>query len=382
VDPGMSCAVQPEMMSQAGTDSAVNAATIDVRRFPTTRYQGSKRKIIPWLHKVFSSIEFDSALDLFGGSTSVSYLLKRMGKRVACNDVLHWNYLAAVALIQNKSVLLEAGFKVIAPPLSERNRYRVIRDRFRGFYFTEYENAWLDRAVFSIDRIDGSESGCFYKKAIAHYALFQACLVKRPFNLFHRKNLYLRTANVERSFGNKTTWDTPITTMFSRFAKEANRCVFRGAQNCTAHNCDAEDFPDVNYDLIYLDVPYVSDKKSIQTSDYLVSYHFLEGLSRYHDWPEMIDSNSSLLAIKQTKPNPFTSPETNKPALRKLFERFKDSTFVISYKRFGTPSISWFKKELQQLGKRVSCQTRHYKYALNHQNGDAALNREIIIVAR
>ena len=90
------------------------------------------------LHEVFSSIEFDSALDLFGGSTSVSYLLKRMGKRVACNDLLHCNYLAAVALIQNNSVRLDASFTIVAPPPTARDRYSVIRDRFGGFYFTDY----------------------------------------------------------------------------------------------------------------------------------------------------------------------------------------------------------------------------------------------------
>jgi hypothetical protein len=44
-----------------------------------------------------------------------------------------------------------------------------------------------------------------YKRAIAYSALCQACLAKRPYNLFHRANLYMRTQDVERSFGNKTT---------------------------------------------------------------------------------------------------------------------------------------------------------------------------------
>ena len=58
---------------------------------------------------------------------------------------------------------------------------------------------------------------------LARHALNQACLMKRPFNLFHRKNLYIRTANVERQFGNKTTWETPFPTLFTRLVKEANQ---------------------------------------------------------------------------------------------------------------------------------------------------------------
>lgn len=96
-------------------------AAIDTRLFPTTRFQGSKRKVLPWLYEVFSQLEFESALDLFGGSATVSYLLKQMGKRVVCNDLLHWNYLTALALIENDFVTLKVPF-AIRKPDSETSR--------------------------------------------------------------------------------------------------------------------------------------------------------------------------------------------------------------------------------------------------------------------
>jgi len=350
--------------------------------FPSTRYQGSKRKIIPWLHEVFSTVDFDSALDLFGGSGSVSYLLKRMGKQVTYNDLLHCNYVMAVALIENDSVRLEHSFRIMGPPSSDAGRYCFIRRAFKGFYFTDYENAWIDRAVSTLDRLADSTLLAVYRRAIGYYALFQACLVKRPFNLFHRKNLYLRTATVHRSFGNKTTWDTPIGKMFRRFAREANESVFTGKRPCRAQNYDAQDFPHTGYDLVYFDTPYVSRRMKIESADYLKNYHFIEGLSRYHEWPSAVDYQSYIRALKRSRSNPFASPQTNRAALRALFEQFENSKFVISYKRFGTPSLSWFTRELRRLGKRVNYHTRHYKYALNNQNGDAARNREIIIVAQ
>lgn len=350
--------------------------------FPSTRYQGSKRKIIPWLRDVFSEIEFDSALDLFGGSASVSYLLKRMGKQVAYNDFLRCNYLMAVALIQNNSVHLEESFKIVKPSPSDAERYTFVRRTFKGFYFTDYENAWIDRAVATLNRPTGPVPLTPYKRAIGYYALFQACLVKRPFNLFHRKNLYLRKADVPRSFGNKTTWDTPIGEMFRRFAREANESVFAGKRPCRAYNYDAQEYAAVDYDLVYFDLPYVSWRTQIESADYARNYHFLEGLARYDEWPNEIDYESYILALKQASSNPYASPLTNRAALRSLFERFEKSTLVISYKRFGTPSLSWFASELRRLGKRVHYHTRHYKYALNNQNGDAVRNREIIVVAQ
>jgi adenine-specific DNA-methyltransferase len=367
-------------MIKTTNDSPKAGQRPDLRGFPSTRYQGSKRKIVPWLHDVFTEIEFDSALDLFGGTATVSYLLKRMGKRVAYNDILRCNYLTGVALIENDSVLLDEPFAITTPDRRNSARYDLIRRTFKGFYFTDYENAWLDRAVFTFDSCTGTTTTRRFQQAVGYHALFQSCLVKRPFNMFHRKNLYLRTATVERSFGNKTTWDTPINQMFKRFLRETNRSIFQGTERCTALNCDATAFPNAAYDLVYLDPPYVTGRRDVASADYLANYHFLEGLARYHDWGNAIDHASKILALRHTAPNPFGDPRTNRAALRAVFERFATSKLVVSYKRFGTPSLSWFVRELKRLGKRVSYRTKHYKYALNSQNGDAARNREIIVI--
>lgn len=58
---------------------------------PTTRYQGSKRKILPWLYECMRNYEFHTVLDAFGGTGMVSYLFKKMGKRVTYNDLFQFN---------------------------------------------------------------------------------------------------------------------------------------------------------------------------------------------------------------------------------------------------------------------------------------------------
>jgi adenine-specific DNA methylase len=65
------------------------SAVVDLNEFPSTRYQGSKRKITPWIWAQLQELDFSSALDIFGGTASVSYLLKKMGKQVTYNDYLH-----------------------------------------------------------------------------------------------------------------------------------------------------------------------------------------------------------------------------------------------------------------------------------------------------
>ena len=73
---------------------------------PTTRYQGSKRKILPWLYDCLKGYEFHSVLDAFGGSGMVSCLFKQMGKRVTYNDLYAFNQIIGESIIENNGVLL------------------------------------------------------------------------------------------------------------------------------------------------------------------------------------------------------------------------------------------------------------------------------------
>ncbi|OOB79213.1 MAG: hypothetical protein BEN18_04765 [Epulopiscium sp. Nuni2H_MBin001] len=59
--------------------------------FPTTRYQGSKVKLRSWIWENIKDISFDTALDLFGGTGCIGYMLKNKGKNVIYNDILKFN---------------------------------------------------------------------------------------------------------------------------------------------------------------------------------------------------------------------------------------------------------------------------------------------------
>lgn len=49
-----------------------------IAQFPSTRYYGSKRKLLSWLCRHLCTIRFDTVLDAFGGTGSVSLLFKAM----------------------------------------------------------------------------------------------------------------------------------------------------------------------------------------------------------------------------------------------------------------------------------------------------------------
>ncbi|HEY1174391.1 MAG TPA: DNA adenine methylase [Verrucomicrobiae bacterium] len=349
---------------------------------PTTRYQGSKRKILPWLDETFQRLEFETVLDVFGGTGSVSYLLKSMGKRVTYNDYLLWNHAIGTALIENDGIKLdEREIQYLIQPVHPDTQ-GFVTQHFKNIYFTHRENQWIDTITTRIETLFPDPKKDRYKRALARYCLYQTCLVKRPFNLFHRANLSLRQADVERSFGNKTTWDTSFAKHYVNFAEEINESIIKGKHPCKAIHHEATAIPARKYDLIYLDPPYLRTGKALETADYHRCYHFLEGLAQYANWDKMIDRASSLKLIQPKSQNPWISTEASTEALETLLDKFQNSTVVISYRKFGCPSIDTLRRILQRRGKKVTVQSKHYKYALNQQNGSAAQNRECLVIGR
>ncbi len=355
---------------------------VNLKNFPSTRYQGSKRKILPWIYRYTKDLKFNTVLDGFGGSASVSYLFKKMNKEVTYNDKLYFNYIIGKALIQNSRVRIENNDLDWVINKQPDVEYRdTIERNFKNIYYLDEENKWLDTVIANINNFKGySRAILDHKKSLLYYALFQSCIIKRPFNLFHRNNLNLRINDVERNFGNKTTWEKPFEHYIQQFTNEINDLVFFNKKKCTSINESVFDIDPYGYDLVYLDPPYFSKKDYHESSDYLHCYHFLEGIANYNNWEEFIDPNTKNKRLNRDFfENDFKISEIRE-SFENLFEKFRDSTIVLSYKKGGEPSIDFITKLLKKFKKRVKTHSLHYKYALNHQNGDAKNNREVLII--
>ncbi len=325
---------------------------------PSTRYQGSKLKLLEWIWDSLRTLEFDTALDAFGGTGCVAYLLKAHGKAVTYNDYLRFNHLIGTALIENSDTTLSPVDVAKILSLDQSAHYdNLIATIFEAIYFTEEENTWLDVTCQNISKIADN-----YKKALAYYALFQSCIAKRPYNLFHRKNLYMRLAEVQRGFGNKATWDTPFEDHFKRFVAEANASVFKSRNPCKALCYDATQVPG-SFDLVYLDPPYVNSKGS--TVDYRDFYHFLEGLVIYSDWRENIDYTRKHLPL-MTSRSRWSDPKEIKTAFNECIERYCKSIIVLSYGNKGIPSVDELIMLLKKHKRHVLViEQPNYKYALS-----------------
>jgi DNA adenine methylase/adenine-specific DNA-methyltransferase len=293
-------------------------------------------------------------------------MFNNAGKQVIYNDLLAFNYQIGLALIENAAVTLTDADLAQLLTAEDTIAYPdFIQKSFSGIYFTDEENAWLDRVVHHIHyRLENP-----VKQALARFALFQACMIKRPYNLFHRANLYMRTAQVERGFGNKTTWDTPFEVHFRTFITQANQAVFDNGRRNLALQCDALETP-VGVDLVYIDPPYLNSKGT--GVNYRDFYHFLEGLVNYESWPAHIDYTSKHRRL-QPQPSVWNSALTIVEAFEQLIQRHQASILVISYRDDGIPSKEQLVQLLRRYKRQVYEASQPKQYVLSHKKSHELL---------
>lgn len=329
------CAALEERKLATSEGNNINPAQLEKEKLylPQTRYYGSKRRLIQWMVGEFENYDFKTAIDVFGGTSTVSLALKFLNKSVTYNDILESNRTIATALLSNEPCVttnqeLEVFIKKVKPEIG------FISKNYKNIYYTDAENEWLDGAVTALSEIENP-----VQKSEILYCLMQACLQKRPFNLFHRKNLYLRENNKkDTKFGNWATWEKPFSVLMIRALGEIQKTRWVSKYEPTILPCtDAIELPS-NYDFVYLDPPYVPDKK--QDISYMDRYHFLEGLCLPDKWERRIDYSKKNHPIPSSiEMMKWNTKKYFKENLFELINKHKDSIVCLSYVHDAYPSI-------------------------------------------
>lgn len=341
---------------------------------PQTRYYGSKRKIIDKIWNIIvneANLEFDSVLDVFGGSASFSYYAKLNQKQVFYNDIFQFNTIIGRKLIeQNKNELTYENAVGLFERVPDVNYLNHIAEYYKDIYFTDEENNQIDVYIQNVLSLENQNIKCS-----ALYILFQSCLMKRPYNLFHRKNLNMRLNYTTGNFGNKQTWERSFEELFIRFINELDQvCIDNGRIN-SAHNFSALNCP-LTADLVYIDPPYFKKESTIT---YHSKYHFLEGLVNYYDIPNKINYKKNNREITIGSSKEFEDKNYFLEDLRTLINKHLNSHIVISYRNNGIPSIQEIRIILDEFnfGSIHEYNLGKYSYALNKNNDD---NQEILFV--
>ena len=351
----------------------IEPVTDSIARFPSTRYYGSKRRLLAWMYRHLSGLNFETALDVFGGTGSVSLLFKAMRKHVTYHDGMRFNEdVARTVLADNVSLTrleLNAFLASVIPYAATISRW------FAGVFFTDSENCWLDGFVRALADAKLNPE----QVALARYLLYQACLKKRPFNLFHRANLGLRTKrDVKRSFGNAVTWERSFAHhMLQAYDELARLALPRSCKTIILPASNPSLIP-TGYDLVYLDPPYINLEPRYNHDDYWRRYHFLEGLSCYSEWDTQIDPASDIRLFPA--PDWFGEwgrIDTFKEKLFSFINSHRNSIVALSYISGAHPSEGEIKAHFEEQFAEVSVHSAPHHHALSK-----SCKRELLFIGQ
>ncbi len=318
-----------------------------VERFPSTRYMGSKEKLIHHIWNAVREHDFHNVLDLFSGTGVVSYMFKAAGKQVLCNDHMTMCEAAAVAMIENNTTCLEnSEIDELLQPCDEGDDF--VQSTFPNLYFSEEDNKTIDSIRANIARL-----GDRYKRAIALSALVRACVKKRPRGVF--------TFVGNRYDDGRKDLVLSIEDHFRIAADLINSAVFDNGQNNQAWCGDAMTVSGTP-DLVYIDPPYFSP---LSDNEYVRRYHFVEGISR--DWQGVEIQWHTKTRKFRGYPTPFSSYEGARSAFEDLFRRFRNSILVVSYSSNALPQQEEIAALMARYKHQVRVVSMDHRYSFGNQ---------------
>ena len=325
------------------------------KKCPSTRYMGSKSKLLEKIWDVASVFEFDSMLDLFSGSGVVSYMFKSNGKKVISNDYMTFTSELSKALIENNHTKLNK--KDIAT-LLESNVVtdKFVQDTFKDLYFSDEDNKLIDVIRTNIPKLSNS-----YKRALANSAIARACMKKRPRGIFSYTGF-------RYDDGRRDLFMT-LEEQFLRAIEELNDAVFDNGQRNKTRNMDALDCHS-HADLVYLDPPYYSTRSD---NEYVRRYHFVEGISK--NWKNVEMQWATKTKKFKSYPSAFTTYKGAYNAFDMLFKRHRKSILLVSYSSNSLPTKDEILELMKKYKKNVDVVEIDYKYTFANQGNSVDNNK-------
>jgi len=320
--------------------------------YPSTRYMGSKEKLLPWIKSVAQNFEFDSVADLFSGSGTVGYMFKAMGKKVFSNDYMAMSTTFAKAMIENSSqTLTSREIDRLFSPNPKNDRF--VQDTFQGIYYPDKEGAVIDLVRANIHKIANP-----HKRAIALSALIRACMKKRARGIFTYTGMRYDDGRMDLAIS--------MEEQIRNAAAAINAAVFDNGTRCTARLGDAMQ-AQVSADLVYLDPPYYSP---LSDNEYVRRYHFVEGLAR--NWKGVEIQWHTKTRKFKSYPTPFSSLIGATNAFDRLFRKLKDSIIMVSYSSNSLPTKDEMIHLLAKYKRHVEVVDIDHRYSFANQGSTSA----------
>lgn len=316
--------------------------------YPSTRFMGSKNKLLGEIWAVASQFNFESVTDLFSGSGIVSYMFKSQGKSVISNDYMAMSAIFAKAMVENNSITLSRD-EAVALLRSTKKKDRFVEKTFKGLYFSDNENQLIDYIRANVKLLRSP-----YKRAIALTALIRACVKKRPRGIF--------TYVGHRYDDGRKDLQMTFEAQFLDAVDAVNSAVFDNGKTHKSRHGDAMTMRPTSGGLVYIDPPYYSP---FSDNEYVRRYHFVEGIAR--DWEGVEIQEHTQTKKFKSYPTPFSSRMGAEKAFDLLFKRFRDSVLIVSYSSNSQPTLDEMIAILNKHKTHVEVIPVEYKYSFGNQ---------------
>jgi adenine-specific DNA-methyltransferase len=331
---------------------------VQAKTYPQLRFMGSKHRLLPWIYGVLRDLRFDSALDAFSGSACVAYLLKRMGKRVVTNDFLNFAATIAKATVENSSEILDRHALERLMAYDPRHK-RFIETTYRGIFYTPEDLCFLDVVWWNLRKLRSP-----YQRAIALSALIRSCVKRQP------RGVFTVAGDPEQYKDGRRDLQLSLREHFVEQVEAYNRTVFDNRKRNEARKGDVFDIDPGEFDLVYLDPPYVP---RADDNCYMKRYHFLEGLSCYWRGVSILrDTRVKKIAKPYT---PFSYRKDAEAAFARLFEKFRRSVLVLSYSSNGYPDLDMLVTLMHRYKRSVEVHKKEHRY---HFGTHSAVGRSAV----
>ena len=317
-----------------------------VSLYPSTRFMGSKEKLLSDIWKAASQLRGHRVLDLFAGSGVVSYMFKAQGMKVVSNDYMALSATLTKALVENNNVKLSSADVDFLTQGKATTRF--VRDTFKGLYFSDADNLFIDLVRSRICEL--TDEG---KRSIAMAALIRACMKKRARGIF--------TYIGSRYDDGRRDMRLTLREHFKHAARVINAAVFDNSQNNASLNEDALTV-DVPADIVYVDPPYYS---KLSDNDYVRRYHFVEGLAR--NWSGVELQRHTKTKKFKTYGSPFSTYEGAAEAFASIFKRYANSAIIVSYSSNSLPDKATMVSLMRRVKRAVEIVPVDHRYSFGNQ---------------
>ncbi|MCE2615618.1 DNA adenine methylase [Phocaeicola oris] len=336
-------------------------------KFPEPQYLGSKYTHRQWISK-FIPEKAKVALDAFGGSQSIAFLLKQMGKQTITNDFLKFDSEIGKALIENPYERLEEDdLNILFSENQDPNNFNLMENLFTDLFFPQKDATFADSVRSNIPRLNSQ-----YKQALALTIMCRSMTRKVTMGHFAHTQAMNYASDPARIKRNRSLIRS-LKSLFMELLPKYNAAVFDNGKENKSYNEDIlELLPTLhNIDVAYFDPPYCNSH-----ADYQSFYHLLETYVMY--WKDKKFVNGT----KRYEPKRHSGFDCKDEAKKNLETMFSQAqhipTWIVSYNDRSYPDIDTMVK-MMKLFKDVRVERKPYTNSRGGK-GSVAGSSEILFI--